>query len=132
MAFRLTVPSVVPFCSKQCAMKRLQLSPEALRRADRGADNVRMVRGGIEMVRTVRPNLVFLDLHLADLTGEEVLRQIWVDPATRHIPVAVLSADATSHSQRRLLTSDATAYLTRPFDIVDVFHLLDKVLGRSA
>ena len=67
---------------------------------------------GVSMVRERRPDLVFLDIHLPDCPGEEVLRQIWEDPATRTIPVVVLSADATPAQKRRLLASGATAVST--------------------
>lgn len=83
---------------------------------------------GIEAVRTQRPNLVFLDLHLPDHPGEEVLRQLWSDPATRDIPVVVLTADATPAQKRRLLASGATAYLTKPFDIGEVLDVIDRTL----
>jgi signal transduction histidine kinase len=86
---------------------------------------------GLLMVRERRPDLVFLDLHLPRVTGQEVLRRIWEDPSTRGIPVVVLSADATPAQTRRLLASGATAYLTKPVDIREVFAVLDLVLTPS-
>jgi signal transduction histidine kinase len=84
---------------------------------------------GLAMLRERHPNLVLLDLHLPNVSGQEVLRRIWSDPATRHIPVVVLTADATPAQMRRLLASGATAYLTKPVDIRDVFAVLDLVLN---
>jgi signal transduction histidine kinase len=86
-------------------------------------------RSGLEMLKRSRPNLVILDLHLSDMPGEEVLRRIWSDPSTRAVPVAVLSADASSRSQRRLRASGAVAYLTKPFDITEVLRLIDGIVG---
>jgi len=86
---------------------------------------------GLSVVRDRRPDLVLLDLHLPGIPGEEVLRQIWEDPTTRRIPVAVLSADATPAQQRRLLAAGAIAYLTKPFDIGEVLRLVDRTLARS-
>jgi signal transduction histidine kinase len=84
---------------------------------------------GLAMLRERRPDLVFLDLHLPKLGGEEVLRRVWEDPELRRIPVVVLTADATPDQMRRLLASGATAYLTKPVDIRDVFSILDLVLN---
>jgi signal transduction histidine kinase len=84
---------------------------------------------GLEMLKGEKPNLVILDLHLSDMPGEEVLRRIWSDPSTRDVPVAVLSADATPRSQRRMRASGAIAYLTKPFDVVAVLRLVDEVVG---
>lgn len=89
-------------------------------------------RTGLAVVRERRPALVFLDLHLPDMPGEEVLRQIWESPTTRGIPIVVLSADATPAQKRRLLASGALTYLTKPFDITDVLEVVDRVLGASA
>jgi CheY-like chemotaxis protein len=83
---------------------------------------------GLALLRERQPDLVLLDLHLPRLTGQEVLRQIWADPETRQIPVVVLTADATPAQMRRLLASGATAYLTKPVDVRDVFAVLDSVL----
>jgi PAS domain S-box-containing protein len=87
---------------------------------------------GLTVVRDRRPDLVLLDLHLPDVPGEEVLRQIWADPATRRVPVAVLSADATPAQKRRLLAAGAIAYLTKPFDIADVLQLVDRIVASPA
>jgi PAS domain S-box-containing protein len=81
---------------------------------------------GIAMALRQNPGLIFLDLHLPDTPGEEVLRRLWADPSTRHIPVAVLSADATSNQSRRLLAAGATAYLTKPLDVTRLLALLDE------
>jgi PAS domain S-box-containing protein len=86
---------------------------------------------GIEHVKAAPPDLVLLDVHLPDLPGEEVLRRLWEDPATRDIPVAVLSADATPTQIKRLRTGGAVAYLTKPLDLLAVLGLVDHTLNRA-
>src|SRR5260370_25226511 len=63
--------------------------------------------------RQHHPALILLALHLPDIPGEEVLRRLQADPATRTIPVVVLSADATPHQIDRLLAAGAASYLTK-------------------
>lgn len=84
---------------------------------------------GIAMAREHHPDAILLDLHLPDLTGEEVLRQLWEEPELRPIPVAVLSADATPGQTRRLKAAGAAAYLTKPLDIAKVLRLVDDLMG---
>jgi PAS domain S-box-containing protein len=84
---------------------------------------------GLEQARRTRPHLILLDLHLPDMSGEEVLRQLWSDPQTRALPVAVLSADATPAQRQRLLASGAVAYLTKPLDITQLLRLIDERLA---
>jgi signal transduction histidine kinase len=81
---------------------------------------------GIAVALQNNPGLIFLDLHLPDTPGEEVLRRLWADPRTRQIPVAVLSADATANQSRRLLAAGAAAYLTKPLDVTRLLALLDE------
>jgi CheY-like chemotaxis protein len=87
---------------------------------------------GLTVARETRPDVILLDLHLPDMGGEEVLRQLWNDGVLRKIPVVVLSADATSAQQRRLLTSGARAYLTKPLDLAQMLDTLDCVLSEMA
>jgi CheY-like chemotaxis protein len=87
---------------------------------------------GLSIARSRRPDAIFLDLHLPDIGGEEVLRLLWNDRELREIPVVVLSADATPAQMRRLLASGARAYLTKPLELARVLETLDWVLARSS
>ncbi|HET9467307.1 MAG TPA: response regulator [Vicinamibacterales bacterium] len=84
---------------------------------------------GIDMALTHKPDLIFLDLHLPDTPGDEVLRRLWEDTRTRHIPVAVLTADATLSQSRRLIATGAKAYLTKPLDVSKMLALIDERLA---
>jgi len=86
---------------------------------------------GLAMARRHRPDAIFLDLHLPDRGGEDVLREIQGDGELRQIPVAVLSADATAGPINRVLSAGAIAYVTKPIDIGKVLALLDDLLGQS-
>lgn len=85
---------------------------------------------GIRLAREQRPDLVLLDLHLPDVTGNEVLRRLREDPATGEIPVVVVSADAIPSQVERLLAAGAHAYLTKPFDLARFLELVDEALAR--
>jgi PAS domain S-box-containing protein len=87
-------------------------------------------QAGLDVARADRPDLILLDLHLPDISGEEVLRRLWEDARTRAIPVAVLSADATPAQIKRLLAAGASAYLTKPIDVGQVLQLLDDKLEK--
>ena len=84
---------------------------------------------GLRMALSCKPDLIFLDLHLPDTSGDEVLRRLWEDTRTREIPVAVLSADATLSQSRRLIATGAKAYLTKPLDVSKMLALIDERLA---
>jgi signal transduction histidine kinase/ActR/RegA family two-component response regulator len=83
-------------------------------------------RAGLECALRDVPDLLLLDLHLSDIHGEEVLKELRAEPATAAIPVVVLSAEAAPPVIRRLLASGALAYLTKPLDLTEFGDLLDS------
>ena len=85
-------------------------------------------RLGLALARQHRPDLILLDLHLPDISGEEVLRELHGDPELRQTPVIVLSADATPGQVQRLLATGVRAYLTKPLDVRQFVALLDETL----
>jgi signal transduction histidine kinase/CheY-like chemotaxis protein len=86
-------------------------------------------RLGLDLARDHRPGLILLDLHLPDLPGEQVLQQLRAEADLRDTPVVVLSADATPGQIKRLLSSGARAYLTKPIDIHQLLALMDTALA---
>jgi CheY-like chemotaxis protein len=88
----------------------------------------------LDLARLHRPDLVLLDLHLPDIGGEEVLKELRQTPDCRGIPVVVLRADATPGQMDRLLAAGAHAYVTKPLDVKPFIEVVDGVLsvGRAA
>lgn len=83
---------------------------------------------GRDLARQHRPDLILLDVHLPDMEGDEVLRQLRADPASRGIPVVALSADATPHQIERVRAAGAADYLTKPLDVTRFLAVLDRFL----
>jgi PAS domain S-box-containing protein len=86
-------------------------------------------RFGIELARQHQPALILLDLHLPDISGEEILHRLREDPATSSIPVVIVSADATTGQVQRLLAAGAAAYLTKPLDVAVLLEVIDGILA---
>jgi CheY-like chemotaxis protein len=87
-------------------------------------------RLGLALAREHRPDLILVDLHLPDMSGEDVLRELKSDPALQPIPAMILSADATPGQVKRLLAAGAHAYLTKPLDIQELLGQLDAVMPK--
>jgi hypothetical protein len=84
---------------------------------------------GLSLARERQPGLVLLDMQLPDLDGPQVLEALRGDPATRHIPVAVLSAGAMSTDIARALAAGAVAYWTKPIDVVALRTQVQRMLA---
>ena len=81
---------------------------------------------GLDLARKHLPDLILLDAHLPDLPGRELLAQLHRDTGTCHIPVIVISADATARQINELMAAGAHAYLTKPLDVTEVLHLVEE------
>ncbi|HET9658234.1 MAG TPA: PAS domain S-box protein [Kineosporiaceae bacterium] len=81
----------------------------------------------VDLARGQRADLVLLDLHLPGMSGTEVLARLRADPATRHVPVYIVSADATRSQKERLLEAGADGYLTKPIEVSELLGVLDRV-----
>jgi CheY-like chemotaxis protein len=84
---------------------------------------------GLDLAREHQPAVVLLDLHLPDIDGEQVLRQLRDDALIRTAPVIVLSADANHRQIQRLLEGGAAAYLTKPLDIHQLVDTVDELIS---
>ena len=81
---------------------------------------------GLERVASDKPDLILLDVMMPRMDGIEVSKRLKSDPATKEIPVVLLSAKAQSSDIQSGIEAGADDYVTKPFDPLE---LLDKVAG---
>jgi PAS domain S-box-containing protein len=87
---------------------------------------------GLDMAYEHRPDLILLDLHLPDMTGDQVLGRLREDTRTASIPVVVLSADANPQQVDKLLEAGARAYLAKPLNVKQLLKVLQEITAQSA
>ncbi|MFQ4139701.1 response regulator [Nodosilinea sp. PGN35] len=66
---------------------------------------------GLALAQQFVPNAITLDLHLPDMDGLAVLEQLKHDPATRHIPVHILTVN---DQQQQEFQMGAIAHIQKP------------------
>lgn len=84
---------------------------EALQHADFATEIVRDGQKAVERLAVIVPGLVLLDLHLPNVAGTDILKQIRQDERLRNTQVIVVTADARS---AEFLRSDAELVLVKP------------------
>lgn len=84
---------------------------------------------GLSLAEEHQPDLILLDLHLPDIDGEDVLRQLKANPATSRIPVIVITADVTQTRPSRIKNLYASALLTKPVDLRALGTLISQHLS---
>ena len=83
----------------------------------------------LERIRSDRPDLVFLDIHIPGLDGPEVLRAIRDDAVTRDVHVIVVTATG-EEGKADALALGADGYVTKPFSPVELLETVRSALGR--
>lgn len=89
-------------------------------------------RIGLDMALTHQPDLILLDLHLPDMSGEEILHRLRASALTATTPIVILSADATPDQPKRLTAAGATWYLTKPINVPRILEMIDEVGAATA
>ena len=75
---------------------------------------------GVELARASQPDVILMDINLPGISGIQALRILAADPATAHIPVVALSANAMPRDIEKGLEAGFFRYLTKPV-VVDAF-----------
>jgi DNA-binding response OmpR family regulator len=87
---------------------------------------------GLSLIRTVRPDLVLLDLMMPDMDGWEVYQQMKADPDIRDIPVIIVTAKAQNIDKiLGLHIAKVNDYITKPFGPSELLQSIQTVLGRT-
>lgn len=83
---------------------------------------------GIEIARREVPGLIFLDIVLPGMDGFNALRTLRRDPATRHVPIIMISGNAQATEQFYVQRIGADDFMKKPFSRAEVFNRIEALL----
>ncbi|MEI7997093.1 MAG: ATP-binding protein, partial [Methylococcaceae bacterium] len=86
---------------------------------------------GIALARVHHPDVILMDINLPGLNGYQALKILREDPATTHIPVIAISANAMPLDIGRGLEAGFFRYLTKPINIKEFLNVLGAALKLS-
>jgi CheY-like chemotaxis protein len=86
---------------------------------------------GIELAREHQPEVILMDINLPGMSGIEALKILREDPATAHIPVVALSANAMPRDIEKGLQAGFFWYLTKPIKINEFMDVLNVAMEFS-
>jgi len=102
------------------------------RRADMRLLSARDGNTGIELARANLPEVILMDINLPGISGIEALGILRGDPATSHIPVVALSANAMPRDIEKGLQAGFFRYLTKPIRVQEFMDTLEGALEFAA
>lgn len=84
---------------------------------------------GITKARTVQPTLILLDIMMPKMNGLQALEQLKADPATKNIPVVMLTNLAGTQDAETALSKGAVKYIIKSeYDPKQVADLVEEIL----
>ena len=86
---------------------------------------------GLRRAREELPALIILDLMLPKMPGLEVCKVLKSDPATRHIPIIMLTAKAEEIDRIVGLEVGADDYVTKPFSPREIVLRMKAIMRRG-
>jgi CheY-like chemotaxis protein len=85
----------------------------------------------LEMVADEAPALVMLDVHLSGISGFEVCRRLKDDPATRAIPILMVTALDSPEDQQEAAAAGADGFAAKPFERETLLAQIRSALAKA-
>jgi CheY-like chemotaxis protein len=86
----------------------------------------------IDLARSVRPDLILMDISIPRIDGWEATKILRNDPETREIPIIALTAHALADDRERATAIGFTAYLAKPVEPRAVVAEVKRWIGGGA
>ncbi len=83
----------------------------------------------LDVVETMKPDLILLDIMLPEVDGFQVCRQLKSNEATRHIPIIILTAKKSKEDLIMGEQVGADMYITKPYKTSMVIEAIQKLLS---
>lgn len=84
----------------------------------------------LEKLKTVKPDLILLDMMMPGMSGREVCERIRKDQKTKNMKVAFITVAKFSETGRDVLKKmKVLDYITKPFDNADLVKRVKKMVG---
>jgi len=87
-------------------------------------------REAVDVARSVKPDLILMDLGLPGIDGWEATAQLKGDETTRHIPIIVLSAHAMTSDRALALAAGGDDFDTKPVRFERLLEKIEALLNR--
>jgi len=84
---------------------------------------------GIELAKTIKPDLILMDIQMPEMDGLEATGILKADVATMNIPVLCLTSYALNGDKERMIKAGCDGYLSKPLDIKELLKTVGGYLS---
>lgn len=110
----------------------LQLGKTILTRKNMEVDTAGCGTEALEKAVKKPPDIIFLDLYMPDMNGDEVCRRLRTDPRTAEIPIVILSSEADEEIMSNCYSAGCDDYITKPIRMDALQNVLERHLEMRA
>lgn len=86
---------------------------------------------GLDLIRSIRPDLVVTDALMPRVSGDELVDAMRADPDLSSIPIVMATAAASPLRVERMLARGCTAVLPKPLDEASFLSAVRSALGED-
>ncbi len=86
-------------------------------------------REALERAAAEKPDLVVMDVMMAEMDGLAALRELKQNDATRSVPVIMITTSAQTLTRQESEASGAALFLTKPFSPTQLVHEIKRLVG---
>jgi len=83
---------------------------------------------GVQRAMDDSPDLILLDIMLPDISGIEICKNLVSNPATRDVPIILVSAKADAEDLREGLLAGAFDYIKKPVNRIELLARVNSAL----
>ena len=87
---------------------------------------------GLEVATSIRVDLLLADLNMPIMDGVEMIRKLAADPASKSVPIVVISADSDEGRRAELRQLGVRGFVSKPFTPEKLRDLFTTVIGAAA
>ncbi len=85
---------------------------------------------GIELIKTIKPDLIILDNKMPKLPGEQVAKLLRADPKTKDIPIIMTTAMKLTEEEIKLIKLDVNELFLKPCSTEILVSVMEKYIGK--
>ena len=83
---------------------------------------------GLELVKSINPDVVLMDVSLPGMNGYDATRILKANNDTQNIPVIAITANAMDSDKQKADEAGLDAFITKPIDVNELLTVIDSVL----
>jgi len=87
---------------------------------------------GLEQARQTNPDVILLDIMMPVMDGYQTCRELRHNPATREIPIIMLTALTDSEARFKSKDAGADDYIAKPYPPQEMKNRIERQLRRRA